>query len=326
MKDWSYRIAAMRGTLLAALVFIVLFGVYISKNEAGLTPAVANTAANKAVLLAIVAMAQTLPILTGGLDLSVGMVFVLTNCISSALLAGSPLKVLGGAVVVLAAGLACGVLNGLVIIYGRLQPIIATLATGAIYYGFALWLRPNPGGDINSDIADIVTGVGPGGIPVMLVVLLAVVLLIWVPFRYSPTGRAALGIGSAQGPAYMSGLPIDRVKLATYALAGLLSGIAGLLLTFVTYSGEASSVIGSSYTLNSIAAVVIGGTALAGGAGSAVGSIFGAMILRTIGDLLFVFDFDPLWQPLFQGVILLVAVSLGAVRLIGLRDRLDLFA
>jgi len=113
-----------------------------------------------------------------------------------------------------------------------------------------------------------------------------------------------------------------RVAIIT---TSLLAAIGGLLLTFVTYSGEASSAIGGTYTLNSIAAVVIGGTSLAGGAGSAIGSVFGAFVLRTIGDLLFVFDLEPLWQPLFQGVILLVAVSLGALQLLKVSNRLELF-
>src|SRR3546814_15779593 len=103
----------------------------------------------------------------------------------------------------------------------------------------------------------------------------------------------------------MSGVAIDRSRIAAYTLAGLLAGVAGLMLTFVTFSGEASAPIGGTYTLNSIAAVVIGGTSLYGGAGGAIGSIFGAFILRTIDDLLFVFDLPPLWQPLFQGVVLL---------------------
>ena len=97
------------------------------------------------------------------------------------------------------------------------------------------------------------------------------------------------------------------------------------MLTFITYSGEASAAIGGTYTLNSIAAVVIGGTSLYGGSGGAVGSIFGAFVLRTIEDLLFVFNLPPLWQPLFQGVILLLAVSLGAARVFRIRNRLELF-
>jgi ribose transport system permease protein len=123
----------------------------------------------------------------------------------------------------------------------------------------------------------------------------------------------------------MSGVPIGRAKLLAYALSGLLASLGGLLLTFLTYSGEASASIGGTYTLNSIAAVVLGGVSLYGGIGSAIGAIFGALVLRTIGDLLFVFDFDPLWQPLFQGVILLLAVSLASLRLLKIRNRLDLF-
>jgi ribose transport system permease protein len=123
----------------------------------------------------------------------------------------------------------------------------------------------------------------------------------------------------------MSGVQIGRSRLAAFTLASLLASIAGLMLTFVTYSGEASAAIGNTYTLNSIASVVIGGTSLYGGAGGAVGSIFGAFVLRTIDDLLFVFDLPPLWQPLFQGVILLAAVSLGAARVLQIRNRLELF-
>jgi ribose transport system permease protein len=123
----------------------------------------------------------------------------------------------------------------------------------------------------------------------------------------------------------MSGVPIRRAKLVAYALSGLFAAMGGLFLTFITYSGEASAANGSTYTLYSIAAVVLGGVSLFGGAGSAIGAVFGALMFRTIGDLLFVFDLDPLWQPLFQGVVLLVAVSLGAIRLFRIRNRLELF-
>ena len=123
----------------------------------------------------------------------------------------------------------------------------------------------------------------------------------------------------------MSGVPIRRAKFAAYTLSGLLAAIGGLFLTFFTYTGEASAANGNTYTLYSIAAVVLGGVSLFGGAGSAIGAIFGALAFRTIGDLLFVFDFDPLWQPLFQGVVLLLAVSLGAFALFRVRNRLEWF-
>ena len=153
----------------------------------------------------------------------------------------------------------------------------------------------------------------------------AVILFVWLPFRRSVTGRAAYAAGSSEAAAYMSGVPIRRGKFAAYTLSGLLAAMGGLFLTFFTYTGEAAYASGNAYTLFSIAAVVLGGVSLYGGRGSAVGAVFGALAFRTIGDLLFVFDFEPLWQPLFQGVVLLVAVSLGALALVRVRNRLDWF-
>lgn len=325
MKDLRLRLSQSQGLLLAVAVFGLMFTLYIANHPAGLTVPVVTTAANKAVLLALVAMAQTLPVLTGGLDLSVGMIFIMTNCLASTLVSGDPLQVAFGIVVVLLAGALAGFINGAIVVYGRLQPIITTLATGAVYYGIALLLRPVPGGEVDEDLADYMTYTVFDVVPTSLVLLLAVVVIIWLPFRNSVVGRGCYAVGSAEGAAYMSGVSIGRSKLAAYTLAGLLAGVAGLMLTFVTFSGEASAPIGGTYTLNSIAAVVIGGTSLYGGSGGAIGSIFGAFILRTIDDLLFVFDLPPLWQPLFQGVVLLVAVSLGAARVFRIRNRLELF-
>lgn len=325
LEEFRFHFREHRGAYAAAAMFVFIFALYIAKYQTGWTVPVITTAANKGVLLAVVAMAQTLPVLTAGIDLSVGMVFVLANCLASHLVVGTPVQAALGILAVLAVGTLCGLINGLIIVYGRLQPIITTMATGTIYFGLALALRPVPGGNVQEDLADALTGAQLGGVPSSLLVLALVVAIIWVPYRRSMIGRGALAIGSAEGAAYMSGVPIGRTKIVAYTLAGLLASIGGLLLTFITYSGEASAALGGTYTLNSIAAVVIGGTSLAGGAGSAIGSIFGAFVLRTIGDLLFVFDLEPLWQPLFQGVILLVAVSLGSLQLLKLSNRLDLF-
>src|SRR4029079_5244854 len=149
-----YWFAGNRGPLLAAGLFIAMFALFITKHPAGFSANAINTAANKGALLALVAMAQTIPVLTSGLDLSVGSVFVLSNCLASRLLTGTPTELALGVVLVLGAGLLCGALNGIVVVYGRLQPIIATLATGAIYYGIALWLRPGPGGEGHDGLSD----------------------------------------------------------------------------------------------------------------------------------------------------------------------------
>ncbi|MBZ9656257.1 ABC transporter permease [Phyllobacterium lublinensis] len=325
MNNLRHRIHHNGGLLAAIGLFIAMFIIYVSNHPVGLTAAVATTAANKAVLLALVAMAQTLPVLTRGLDLSVGMVFILANCLASVLVIGTIGEGLLGIVIVLGTGALAGFINGAIVVWGRLQPIITTLATGAVYYGIALFIRPGPGGDVQSDIADFATGQLFGVVPTALVVLLAIVSVVWLPYRNSVLGRAAYAVGSNEQAAYMSGVPVQRAKLLAYTLAGLLASVGGLMLTFNTYSGEASAPIAGTYTLNSIAAVVIGGTSLFGGWGSAIGSIFGAFVLRTIEDLLFVFDLDPLWQPLFQGVVLLAAVSLGALRVLRIRNRLELF-
>ena len=325
MKDWRYWLAEQRGTLLALGIFIVMFVIYTANHPAGFTANVVQTASNKGVLLAFVAMAQTLVVITAGIDLSVGMIFTLTNCLASWLVIGTGLETAFGVVAVLGTGLLCGVLNGAIVIYGRLQPIVATIATGAVFFGLALLLRPFPGGSVNEDLADAMTGKLFGYVPASIVVLLAVVLVVWVPFSRSVLGRGAYAAGSSEVAAYMSGVPIRRAKFAAYALAGLLAAIGGLFLTFFTYTGEAAYASGNAYTLFSIAAVVLGGVSLFGGKGSAIGAIFGALAFRTIGDLLFVFDLDPLWQPLFQGVILLVAVSLGAFALFRIRNRLEWF-
>lgn len=328
MKVYRYTFNEHRGTLLALGIFFVMFTLYVTNHPAGFTANVLQTAANKGVLLALVAIAQTFVVLTAGIDLSVGMIFILTNCLASYLVIGATGQTAAGVAAVLLTGVVCGAINGAIVIFGRLQPIVTTIATGAVYYGIALWLRPIPGSspDFNGDFADALTGKVFGILPASLVFLLVVIMVIWVPFRRSVLGRAVYATGSSEVAAFMSGVPILRAKMLAYVLSGLMAAIGGLFLTFFTYSGEASLANGNTYTLYSIAAVVLGGVSLFGGRGSAVGAIFGAMAFRAIGDLLFVFDLDPLWQPLFQGVVLLVSVSLGSARLFSVRNRLDLFS
>ena len=325
MSEWRFWFAKQRGTLLAIAIFLVMFTIYSANHPAGFSANVVQTAANKGVLLAFVAMAQSLVVITSGIDLSVGMIFTLTNCLASAIVLGSPLSTGLGVVAVLAVGALCGAINGLIVIFGRLQPIVATIATGAVYFGLALALRTTPGGSVNETLADALTGRLFDFLPASLVTLVAVVLVVWIPFSRSVTGRAAYAVGSSEPAAYMSGVPIRRAKFMAYTLSGLLAGIGGLFLTFFTYTGDAPYASGNTYTLFSIAAVVLGGVSLFGGSGSAIGAIFGALAFRTIGDLLFVFDFDPLWQPLFQGVVLLLAVCLGAFGLLRVRNRLEWF-
>lgn len=344
MSRLSTLLGRNLGLSLAILLFLLFYGVYNALHPRGFTAAVLIQNANESLALVLVAMAQTPPVLAGGLDLSVGAVMTLVNCIASHLLLGSPLAILGGTLVCLATGALAGFVNGCVVVYGRLQPIIATLATGAVYLGIALHLRPTPGGDLDKDLAWALTndlyelaatyGWFDNGdaawfqpiawIPVPLLLMVAVVVLVWLPFRATVTGRNVYAVGSSESAAYMSGLAIDRARLAAFTLAGFLAGIGGLYLAIQTSSGSADVPQAGAYTLNSIAAVVIGGTALTGGSGGAFGSLMGALVLRAISFNFRIFDVPPLLQPLFEGLVLLAAVSIGASRVFRVRNRLQL--
>lgn len=328
----------------AVLLLIALFLLYNVLHPRGFSSAVLIQNANESVAIVFVAMAQTIPVLLGGLDLSVGAVMTLSACIASVLVNGSPLQIILGMLVTLLAGTAFGLCNGLIVVYGRLQPIIATLATGAIAMGLALFIRPKPGGDIDADLnwavtnslwdfvdtyglfdADAAWFAPVAWIPVPLLIILVFGACVWLPFRRTVTGRTIYAIGSAEGAAYMSGLPINRAKIAAFTLAGFFAACGGLYLAIQTASGNADVSQAGAYTLNSIAAVVLGGTSLLGGVGGAIGSLIGALILRVISFYFRILSIDPLLQPLVEGLVLLAAVSLGAVRVLRIKNRLDLF-
>jgi ribose transport system ATP-binding protein len=312
------------GPALSFLVFAIMFILFASQQSNGLSTNVLTSVSNKGAVLGYVAIAQTLVILTGGFDLSVGMVMTMASCLASVILNGSAGQTALAALAVLASGLLAGIVNAVIVVLGRIQPIIATLATGAIYFGIALWLRPSPGGNVNEDLSNALT-YDAGGIPTTFLLLLATVAFVWWPFRNSTLGRNCYALGSSERAAYMSGLAIGRARFAAYSLAGLLAATGGLLLSLISLSGEASVSQGGFYTLNSIAAVAIGGTSLFGGSGGIIGSICGALVLRTISDLLFVFNAPALWQPLFQGLILLGAVCLGGLRVLRRKNQMDVF-
>jgi ribose transport system permease protein len=368
LDDLAIRARQNFALLTAIALFCVIYFSYHMAHPKGFSSAVLVANSDEAFTVALVAMAQTVPVLAAGLDLSVGALMTMVDCFASYLLSGAPggaplsLEIGGmslnlgalpggapglivGMLACLAIGLLGGIVNGVVVVYGRIQPIIATLATGAIYIGVALFLRPQPGGKIDDDLNWTLTnslgdfaatvhifddGAAPwfapiAGAPTPFVLLALIVLLVWVPFSRTVTGRTVYALGSAEGAAYMSGLPVNRARIAAFALAGFFAGCGGLFLAIQTSSGNADIPQAGAYTLNSIASVVIGGTSLLGGAGSAIGSIFGAMILRVISFFFRIFDIAPLLQPLFEGLILLAAVSIGALRVLRVRNTLELF-
>lgn len=351
MSNFRLWVTQNMGVLLAICIFSLIYGLYSSLHPSGGTGKIFVQNANETFVLIMVAMAQTVPVLTGGLDLSVGAIMTMSNALASIVVNGSPTEILFGMFLCLFVSAFAGFMNGCIIVYGRLQPIIVTLATGAVFIGIALFLRPTPGGKVDGDLSFAATfdlneifytygwylpkwfESSIGLIPTPAVILVIIVLVIWLPFRSTVTGRGCYAVGSAEGAAYMSGMDVGRSRIAAYTLAGLFAGIGGLYLALQTGSGNADVPQAGAYTLNSIAAVVIGGTSLYGGAGGVIGSIFGAMSLRSISFNFRVFDADgpfgfisdPLLQPLFEGTILLLAVSVGAARVFRVKNRLNLF-
>jgi ribose transport system permease protein len=341
MMLWLRRNPGLTGIL---VLFLVLYLTYHMLHPRGFSSAVLVQNANESVAIAFVAMAQTVPVLARGLDLSVGAVMTLTACVASVLVNGTPGEILLGMGLTLLAGTAFGLLNGVIVVYGRIQPIMATLASGAIAIGLALLIRPEPGGDVDGDLGWALTnsvwdfcdtyGLADGGeawwirpfadIPVPLILLFGTACLVWLPFKRTLTGRTIYAIGSSETAALASGLPVDRARLVAFTLAGFFAGCGGLYLAIQTSTGNADTVQAGTYTLNSIAAVVLGGTALMGGRGGVIASILGAFVLRVISFYFRILDIDPLLQPLIEGLVLLIAVSAGVIATLRVRNRLEL--
>jgi ribose transport system permease protein len=251
--------------------------------------------------LIIVAAGQAIVMLSGGIDLSVGGIVTLSTCFAATKLEGNMAFWI---VLILVIGAGAGALNGLLVAYRGMQPFVVTLATWSIFNGLALIVLPQEGGVIPEKYMTTLTGtVGEIGVPVLIVILLAIV---WLWFRSSRWGSRIAAVGSSPRSAYLSGIPVRRTLLLAYVLSGFLAALAGLFLITQTASG--SPLFGSEYVLNSVAAAVIGGVSLAGGRGSFIGAIAGAYILTLIASVVFGLGLESYWQPLLTGVLLVVAV------------------
>jgi len=307
---------------IAFFVLAVLLSVYIVTHPRGASTYVMTIWANQCLILALAAMAQFFVVLVRGIDLSVGAMMALTNTVASYVLSGTGIDLLFGSVIVVLVGTLCGAINGLIVVYGRIQPIIVTLATGSVFTGIALLLRPTPGGSINYDFADAMT-LDIAGIPTAMIIGVASVLCFWIPLRRSGLGRGLYAIGSSEQAAYQSGISVNTVRICAFALGGTFAALAGSYFSYVTATGDAG--IGANFTLNSIAAVVLGGVALSGGIGTFIGVILGACILKTISSLMFFSGLPPLAQPLIEGVVLAGAIALGSAQVLRVKNRLQVF-
>jgi ribose transport system permease protein len=290
--------------LVACLMLVVIVGIYGSLQRDVFSVEEINLDTTATLTLLLAATGQTIVLIRGGIDLSIGGMISLGTVLAATQFGDSPGSVLLWSAIILAIGFAVGALNGLLISVLRLQPFLITLATWSILSGVSLIILPTDGGKVPTFWS------GFGGAqflglasPVWLLVLL---LLFWFWFRNTRLGTSIQATGSNEKSAFLSGVSLTRINITTYGLSGLFAAGAALYLTTQTASG--SPTIGKDYILPSVAAAVIGGVSLFGGRGSLVGTVIGAFILTIIGNLVFVLHISSYWQPVAQGVILLLAV------------------
>ena len=295
------RIAWQRAYPAAALV-LCLFAIYLYLNDGfGAIEALGIT--NAALPLALAAAGQTFVILTNGIDLSIGSVITLANVTCAVIAADghAPLAIIAA----LGVGVAAGFVNGLIVSYLRIAPLIATLATGSIYFGLALIVLPSPGGSVPGWLSSWTSG-SIGSLPVAAIWLALAIVLGWLVLRRTKFGVNLQALGGNESAAWSAGINVTRTRIGAYVASGFCSGLAGLVLAGLTQSGDPT--IGAVYLLDAVAAVVIGGTSLAGGVGTIAGSIYGAIALALVSSVLLVSGVSTNYQYIVTGLIVIGAL------------------
>ncbi len=263
-----------------------------------------------------ISVGMTLVVLMAGIDLSVGSILGLSAAICAGLLKTGlsfesmnlfvGFTVLGGIITALLVGLALGLFNGWVITKFSIPPFVATLAMLTIGRGLTmLYTEGIPISNLGSDFETI----GSGwilGIPIPVWISLIMVLIVVFLTNKTTFGRYIYAIGGNEKAAFLSGININKIKLAVYGIAGMMAAVGGILVTSRLNSAQPNA--GMSYELDSIAAVVIGGTSLSGGVGRVTGTVIGAVIIGVLNNGLVLLDVSPFWQQVVKGIVILLAV------------------
>ena len=292
---------------LVAFLLIAIVGSMLSPTFA--TQRNVTNVLRQSAMLGVVAAGMTFVILTAGIDLSVGMVLSLTSVFAAMLFSGgegAPLAVV--LLATLGLGALIGALNAFMIIWRGAAPFIVTLAMMAIASGAALTISGGkPIGGIQGAYAWIGAGyVGP--VPAPVLIMLAVFLLGGFVLRYTPYGREACAVGGNEEASRLSGISVNRVKMITYGISGMLAALGGIIFSARVTVGDPWA--GRGLELDAIAAVVIGGTSLFGGVGTMWGSLVGTLIITMINNLLNLLNVSPYMQGLAKGLIILAAITI----------------
>jgi len=286
------------------IVLMVLAGAIGFMRPTTFAPDQLNIKIAAAMTLILIATGETIVVTRGGIDLSIGGILSLTTAICAT--RGDP--GLGESMFwvgfVLALGAGVGILNGLIITVGKLQPFVVTLATWSILEGCALTILPAESSGVPKGWVELAHAMLVGfGVPALL---LAGLIVLWTWFSRTRTYNAIRAAGSNERSAYLNRVSLLGTNAWAYGLSGFFAAAAGLY--FSTQTGAGHPTVGTQYVLPAIAAVVIGGTSLQGGRGTLAGTIFGAFILTLIGDVVFLLKLQSYWQWVMSGVILMLVV------------------
>ncbi|MEC0184172.1 ribose ABC transporter permease [Paenibacillus peoriae] len=292
------------GPLLGLLILIIVVSVL---NPAFLEPLNILNLLRQVAINALIAFGMTFVILTGGIDLSVGSTLALSSALMASLLAaGFPplLAIVAGCVI----GAMLGAVNGLMVTKGKMAAFIATLATMTIFRGLTMvFTEGNPITGLSDSVMFQLFGRGYlFGIPVPAITMASIFVLLWVVLHKTSFGRKTYAIGGNERASIISGIKVHRVKIMVYSLAGLLAGLAGAILTSRLDSAQPTA--GTSYELDAIAAVVLGGTSLSGGRGRIVGTLIGALIIGALNNGLNLLGVSSFYQLVVKGIVIVIAV------------------
>ncbi len=288
----------------ALVMCIVFFIINIAVTEGFLKPYVILGFLSSNIPLICVSVGCACVIISGGMDISLGAIISLVNVIFVKL-NGAGLGLFMQIAVCLILSLVMGLINGIIIGWLRVTPLLATYATSSVYAGIALWLLPRPGGIVDRGFTSWYNSFLLGVVPVP-VLFAAVLLLLWALLMKTPLRYWLYSSGRDGAKAYVSGVPVYSTQIFSYAFAGLTAGIGGLALSGSTQGGDAT--VGLTLSMNAIAACVIGGISLAGGIGVIIGSMFGALFLSLVTMTVLSAHISSLYQSLIKGIILLVGV------------------
>ncbi|KQL54075.1 ribose ABC transporter permease [Heyndrickxia shackletonii] len=294
------------GPLLGFIIIVIIVSIL---NPSFLQPLNILNLLRQIAINALIAFGMTFVILTGGIDLSVGSILAL----SSALMAGMMVSGLDPILAIIIGSLLGGVMgmvNGLLITKGKMAPFIATLATMTVFRGLTLvYTDGNPiTGLSNSRLFQLFGRGYQFGIPVPAITMIIAFVILYLILHKTSFGRKTYAIGGNEKAAMISGIKVTKVKVMIYSLAGVLSALAGAILTSRLDSAQPTA--GTSYELDAIAAVVLGGTSLSGGRGKIFGTLIGALIIGTLNNGLNLLGVSSFYQMVVKGIVILIAVLL----------------